>query len=216
MHFIAYSSLWFSFLLHLDWHKLCKMVFLISAPGRQAAGWARGEGGGRGGERRNLILFKWSLWIVTVRVHVCVRARESEGVDSHLCAADRTFNKTFRWSCRHKCLPKVLTFLHWHFHCWYTYHTQHTRSSHSSSSDAGNSILIVLHSLNWLTPITCSHLQPIRVPFLNDTKDIFTPCTCCWEAFCKNCVRVGKGSYWVAVCLCVRIHMCMHVCVVWN
>lgn len=117
-------------------------------------------------------------------------------VDSHPWATDHTFNK--EWSCRHKYLPKVLTSWQRRFHCWYKYHTH-------SSNDAGNLILIVLRTLYWLTPVTCTCSEPIRSHVLYDTKDIFKPSTCCWETRCKNCARWvwnHIGLQCVRVCVC--------------
>lgn len=209
MHFIAYSSLWFPFLLHLDWHKLCNMVALISAPGGQAAGW-KGIGDGERSvgsvDYRNLILFvpteAFESWL-RLCVCRCMSIRTHELLTTRLT---RRSSDPARTSAYPKSWPS----------CTDTFtadiNTTHTNMRTHGSNDAGNLILIVLHSLHWLMPVTCLCSKPIRSHSLNDTKDIFIPSTCCWEAFCKNCVRVDVGSYWVAVYASVR----MHVCVVWN
>lgn len=200
MHFIAYSSLWFPFLLHLDWHKLCNMVVLISAPGGQAAGWR----GMRDGERsvgsancRNLILFiptgAFESWL---RLCVC------------RCALIHTHGLLTTRLTRRSCDPAGTSVYPKSWPpCTDTFTADiNTTQTHTA---AGNLILIVLHFLHWLTPATCPFSRPITSRVLNDTKDIFIPSTCCWEAFCKNCVRVGAGSYWVAVYACVRMHVCV-------
>lgn len=149
MHFIAYSSLWFPFLLHLDWHKLCNMVVLISTPGGQAAGWRDGERSVGSLNYRNWILFipteAFESWLC-LRACRCVPDRTRAPLTTRLT---RRSTDPAGTSVYPKSWPSD-----WYFHCWYKYHTHR--------HDTGNLILIVLHSLHWLTHVTCPSFQQIR------------------------------------------------------
>ena len=212
MHFIAYSSLWFPFLLHLDWHKLCNMVVLISAPGGQAAGWrgwemARAVWGQSQLQKLKCVHPKWSM---CVRTCICACVCVCVCVDLHPRAAEHAFNKAFRRSCRHKCLPKVLTSLHRHFHCWYKYHT-HTHTHTRAHTHASATVQVTQSLLSSILSIGC-HLPHVLSPNQSEPTSLMTERIFLHQALVverppvkkKNCVRLGVGSYWVAV----HAHVC--------
>lgn len=215
MHFIAYSSLWFPFLLHLDWHKLCNMVVLISAPGGEAAGWRGWEtpGAARGQVLATEIQF-CSLQMKHSN-HACVRVRVCECVSLHTRdATDHAFNKASRRSCKRKCLPKVLTSPRWHFHCWYKYHANthphvgtHTAAAMQVTQSSSSSIFYIGWHLPHGPALRQSASTSLRTQriFLYRALVVERPSV-------KIVLGWEWGSYWVAAYGCMRMFVRACVC----